>query len=486
MKEVLELGPWIVGNLPLCLQKWDAGVNMARVAPKTMPVWIMVKNIPLELWDTENICRIASCVGVPLTFDKVTRDKCEKQNTMGGFARVLVEVGLDCTFQETITTCYPSEGIIPGKLVELQVEYQHKPTMCSFCGVFGHSLEKCAKRPRSEEEINMERIERAKRESQQGSQGNNNRGYKNPGEEDEDGFTMVTNRKARYNTAKGGVGTSRGGQGHNGYKESGNRFRDTRPVFGTNNYKRVNASTNERTNPSVYEKEVDVNMEMGQKEGQGDKKHERGNNNKKSAHQKPNWVPKAKSSNIKIIETENRYNLLDEDNMVIEEEPVIDLTKDSNEGGHRWENQQQKLWGKHFADHLSAEQKGWALDYTTKKKVPSKRVYLGWPLYLRNYFKYLCERGTFKDGLSVNEYDMYAPVVEDLPEGIIDPVDRETEEEDLGDAEPGMEVNTEDGRDVESETDGTARFMTSDTVQTKTQDGDVDMEDEENPSRVHC
>lgn len=126
------------------------------------------------------------------------------------------------------------------------------------------------------------------------------------------------------------------------------------------------------------------------------------------------------------------------------------------------------------------------LEFTTKKSIPSKRTYLGWSLYMRNYFKFMCERGSFKEGLRVNEYDTCAPVVEDIPKGVTDPIERELEEEDLGYAEPGVGRYTEPIRDVESENEGMACFMTSDTIYTKSRDDDTDMVAEEEPNRVNC
>ncbi|KAK9048409.1 hypothetical protein SSX86_032628 [Deinandra increscens subsp. villosa] len=192
MDTVLELGPWIVANIPLCLKRWEAGVNMSRAAPKTVPVWIVLKDLPLELWETESICRLASCIGNPLTFDKITKTKCSNVHDAGGFARILVEVGIDCEFQNHVQACYPSNGKSQQKVVNIAVEYQNKPDMCSHCQVFGHPWSKCKTRPRTEEELVV-----AKQDEEKQKLNKNEESTKVHTQVDDDGFIQVTHRKQK-------------------------------------------------------------------------------------------------------------------------------------------------------------------------------------------------------------------------------------------------------------------------------------------------
>ncbi|KAK9053514.1 hypothetical protein SSX86_027506 [Deinandra increscens subsp. villosa] len=192
MNTVFDLGPWIVANIPLCLKKWEAGVNMSRAAPKTVPVWIVFKDLPLELWETESICRLASCIGTPLTFDKITKTKCANLQEAGGFARVLVEVGVECDFQDHVQACYPSNEASQPKVVDIAVEYQNRPQMCSYCQVFGHSCHKCKLRPRTLEELEAE-----KKETENPQTNKTEEVKKATPQTDDEGFTEVTYRKQK-------------------------------------------------------------------------------------------------------------------------------------------------------------------------------------------------------------------------------------------------------------------------------------------------
>ncbi|KAK1411734.1 hypothetical protein QVD17_32420 [Tagetes erecta] len=147
LKAVMNAGPWVVNNIPLCIFKWEMGMNVVREEPEKIPMWVTLKNLPLELWNTKCICQIVSCIGKPLTFDYITTDKCAKLNGVAGFARVLVEVSAKNELPEYVKTVYPAIGEIMGGSLNILVEYQQHPARCSHCCVFGHSLDNCKVKP---------------------------------------------------------------------------------------------------------------------------------------------------------------------------------------------------------------------------------------------------------------------------------------------------------------------------------------------------
>ncbi|GKA00334.1 zinc knuckle CX2CX4HX4C containing protein [Tanacetum coccineum] len=48
LQTVIEIGPWIVNNKPMVVQKWDPSINLDRTEPCTLPLWIKLMNQPLE------------------------------------------------------------------------------------------------------------------------------------------------------------------------------------------------------------------------------------------------------------------------------------------------------------------------------------------------------------------------------------------------------------------------------------------------------
>ncbi|KAK1425941.1 hypothetical protein QVD17_21306 [Tagetes erecta] len=184
MEEVLKAGPWIVNNIPLCLKKWEPAICLSKPEPKSVPVWVVLKNLPLELWNTEWICKVVSCIGNPITFDNATKFRCANSGGAGGFARVLVEIEVKEKFPDYVKTIYLKEGEMTNKEILIQVEYHGMPINCKHCKVFGHLYDKCSMRPMTEDEKKLH-------EDNQNKVGSSNGKTVNV---DEDGFQQASKR----------------------------------------------------------------------------------------------------------------------------------------------------------------------------------------------------------------------------------------------------------------------------------------------------
>nr|GEW47497.1 hypothetical protein [Tanacetum cinerariifolium] len=106
----------MINNVPLVLNVWEPGIWLEKVEPSTIPIWVCVYGIPLELCNGNGIGKIMSRVGKPMLMDKLTRERCLKKAGKLDFAR-------------------------------------WKPPQCSHCKTFSHSTSACKVRPISEEEI---------------------------------------------------------------------------------------------------------------------------------------------------------------------------------------------------------------------------------------------------------------------------------------------------------------------------------------------
>ena len=49
MKTVLDCGPWMIQNVPLILNVWEPCIWLEKIAPSSIPLWVCVYNIPMEL-----------------------------------------------------------------------------------------------------------------------------------------------------------------------------------------------------------------------------------------------------------------------------------------------------------------------------------------------------------------------------------------------------------------------------------------------------
>ncbi|GKB12254.1 putative reverse transcriptase domain-containing protein, partial [Tanacetum coccineum] len=153
MKRVLESGPWMIQNVPLVLNVWEPGIWLEKTEPSSIPIWVCVYNIPMELCNGGGIGKIMSGVGKPLLMDKMTRERCLKKAGKMDFARVLVEVSAEDDLPNVLEIEYPPLGIRPARVGKLEVKYQWRPPLCTHCKTFGHSTLACKVRPRTEGEI---------------------------------------------------------------------------------------------------------------------------------------------------------------------------------------------------------------------------------------------------------------------------------------------------------------------------------------------
>lgn len=130
----LDKGAFYIGKSLFIVRPWSPWIENSIAQLKSIPVWFMIYNVPLHLWNNIGLSPIASFVGKPLLMDECTRNK-----TRLIFARVLVEISIDSVFPNSIPLW------VDGKFVmDLPVEYQWKPQKCALCSSFGHSSNICS------------------------------------------------------------------------------------------------------------------------------------------------------------------------------------------------------------------------------------------------------------------------------------------------------------------------------------------------------
>ncbi|KAJ9544701.1 hypothetical protein OSB04_024408 [Centaurea solstitialis] len=144
---VFENGPWLFNGMPIFIQRWQPGLCFDKPDLQTVPLWVNIYGLPLDVWDYEIISRIASVVGEPVSVDRYTDEMCETKSGRANFARVLVNVSADYELPSYI------DAIILGKLRKFKTEFLWKPKRCSHCKVFGHDFEGCVIRPRTTNEV---------------------------------------------------------------------------------------------------------------------------------------------------------------------------------------------------------------------------------------------------------------------------------------------------------------------------------------------
>ncbi|GJU33233.1 RNA-directed DNA polymerase, eukaryota, reverse transcriptase zinc-binding domain protein [Tanacetum coccineum] len=168
IQSVIEMGPWMVNGKPMFVQKWDPSVSLDKAEPNKLPLWVRLRNLPLEAWTTKGISAVASRLGTPQIMDQTTTQMCKVGYGRLGFARVLIDVEAEKRLPDKIEIIYKNrDGMVTAKK-SVDVSYDWSPHVCSFCKVFGHHDKNCVIRPKSVEEfMEMEREEEKKKQNKE-------------------------------------------------------------------------------------------------------------------------------------------------------------------------------------------------------------------------------------------------------------------------------------------------------------------------------
>ena len=130
---VMDSGPWNLAGRPFILRAWKPGMDMLNIQLSSIPIWVKFYNIPLEYWTSTGLGYIASTVGIPLHLDSPTENQ-----TKLSFARICIEVGVDCEFPKSVLL---DKG--DGNFSTIRVEYPWAPQCCPICKRFGHNRDNC-------------------------------------------------------------------------------------------------------------------------------------------------------------------------------------------------------------------------------------------------------------------------------------------------------------------------------------------------------
>lgn len=99
------------------------------------PIWIQLINLKWRFWTRKGLSKLASYVGLPITMDKLTKNRARL-----GYTRILVEVNIKGVLPSTIPITDPN-----GNVFEQPVVYEHLMPKCGTCGFIGHLPEQCRK-----------------------------------------------------------------------------------------------------------------------------------------------------------------------------------------------------------------------------------------------------------------------------------------------------------------------------------------------------
>ncbi|KAJ4843853.1 hypothetical protein Tsubulata_037216 [Turnera subulata] len=126
---------WHVGGSPLVLQPWSSSFQKRDPASSIFPVWVQLRNIPLELLTHEGLSYLASTIGSPLRADQ----DCSKL-FKGDSANLYINVDFSKPLKQELVVDMCSEKVV------IPVVYSWRPEQCVYCHTWGHAETICLKK----------------------------------------------------------------------------------------------------------------------------------------------------------------------------------------------------------------------------------------------------------------------------------------------------------------------------------------------------
>ncbi|KAL0911160.1 hypothetical protein M5K25_019277 [Dendrobium thyrsiflorum] len=138
-EQIWSKGAWFLLGKPFVFQKWTPHFSPNREEFTSVPIWFKIHDLPLCCWTPVGISKIATKIVEPLTVDALTASKSRLT-----YARVCVLVDSSAKYPETVPIS------VEGKIFNLKIEYEWRPTVCSFCMSLNHSPSVCPSNPNLE------------------------------------------------------------------------------------------------------------------------------------------------------------------------------------------------------------------------------------------------------------------------------------------------------------------------------------------------
>jgi len=139
---VLKKGWYFFDRKPFIVKAWNKDLSLDTSNLHSIPIWVRFPTLDIKFWGINSLSKLGSMLGIPIKTDKATKDKSAL-----AFARLLIEMPFEGPFPEHID--FVSDG---DRVIRQAVQYEWKPTWCTFCKLLGHEAEHCRKKEQGRKE----------------------------------------------------------------------------------------------------------------------------------------------------------------------------------------------------------------------------------------------------------------------------------------------------------------------------------------------
>ncbi|XP_074289490.1 uncharacterized protein LOC141614642 [Silene latifolia] len=132
MDAVLKQWHFLFDNKPLIVKPWSPDIDLVKHEVQSVPVRFKLHRLPLKFWGN-GIPRIFGLLGEFIKCDQPTNEKIRI-----GYARVMIELVFGNPLLDKVK--FLDEH---GEVVEIDVEYEWRPVVCTICKGVGHAAAEC-------------------------------------------------------------------------------------------------------------------------------------------------------------------------------------------------------------------------------------------------------------------------------------------------------------------------------------------------------
>ncbi|GJT66348.1 zinc knuckle CX2CX4HX4C containing protein [Tanacetum coccineum] len=108
LEAVLEGGPWLIHKSPIILKKWSMDTRLLKEELTRILIWVKLHDVPIQVFEEDGICLIATFIGKLVMLDSYTRSMCNESWGRSSFARCLIKVNLKVDLLDVVTIGIPS------------------------------------------------------------------------------------------------------------------------------------------------------------------------------------------------------------------------------------------------------------------------------------------------------------------------------------------------------------------------------------------
>lgn len=134
---VLTQRLWQIEGQTMFVGKWQPGVVPTKPELTSAPIWLELRNVPLQFFNEDALERIAGMVGQPKLLHPSTANKTNLE-----VAKVLTLIDPRSPLPEAVNAQFDS-----GDVVRIGVSSPWMPPVCGHCKEIGHNIKKCKLAP---------------------------------------------------------------------------------------------------------------------------------------------------------------------------------------------------------------------------------------------------------------------------------------------------------------------------------------------------